>query len=287
MKFLIQNYVNAMFTEPLYFNAVLNEIPGCESKLWEKDKISAYDIMDEYQPDFFIGHAGMIPVDMLTFFSKEKPKAQVILNITGAGPEQYGIIQKSIVNYGVSCAFLYVNYSDHSYVSDILNIVTILHGADPFFENTDNNKFNIDKCFMLYRKPEQNIVYDKSYHVASTVNIEGIDFALPTMSMGNLYRNYDEIEFMGMQTIIPQSFFDAIYYGNKVIFNYGDNPQSKMLHDEICRVFKVKDLSDSDKIKQIVKTKHTAYNRVKTLLSQLPCNDQLKALSSIMEKANT
>ena len=56
MKVLIQNYTHTLSTEPLYFNASMNQTKKVASNMWNDKAISAFDALDQVAPDVLICH---------------------------------------------------------------------------------------------------------------------------------------------------------------------------------------------------------------------------------------
>lgn len=280
MKFLIQDYSTSFHTEPKYFNHILNNIEGCSSVLWNNnDSISTYDMVDIVEPNVIISHAAVVQKDLIIYLSENK-NIELILNISGINKEQLKNIENIFEIYNINCNLCLINYSEN-YITSKFNIVSIYHGVDLFLSEDNNLQYNIDKLYLAYNNADINDTC--SYHVIShNKEIENkVDLLSSVYDLGKIYNNYDKIhigEFTA-ENIIPQSFFDACYYGKSFVFDGTLNQLS-----EICRILKVDNIKDTNKIKQIIKEKHTCFNRTKSLLSQLKCTDLVTKLSNIMKE---
>lgn len=280
MKFLIQDYSTLFHTEPKYFNHILNSIEGCSSVLWSVDNpMSVYDIMDTVKPNIVITHASLVPKDLIIYLS-EHSNIELILNISGVTSESLSNIEKVFTTYNVNCSLCFVNYGEHYHASSKFNIVSIYHGVDLFLPVHTNVSYNVDKLYLT--NSATKIVDDCSYHVISNnANIKDhVDIIMSVYDLGGIYNNYDHIclESFPNKSIVPQLFFDAVHYGKYLQFNF-----TKDHLQEICRILKIDNLKDINKVKQAVKDKHTCFNRTKSLLSQLRCTDLVNKLSIIMK----
>jgi hypothetical protein len=280
MKFLINNYHSESQTECLYFNTVINLIKGCSSTIWDPRQCSAYDIFDLTKPDYFLTHIASIKEDVLRYM-REHVGCKMIINITGANQENVEQIEKFILDHNVDIAFFFTNH-DETYKLRHTNVVSIPLGADIFL-NQHPLRYQLDKAIIVNSKSEI-IQSEGSYHILSyNKKLEkDVDIVMPSNHLAGLYRNYNEIVLRFYGTLLPQIFFDAIYYGNKVYYDFEDKEQLSSINAKINKVLKLKGDEDSDTIKNIVKKKHTCLNRVKSLLSQLPSNHIIGQIDDIM-----
>lgn len=282
MKFLIQDYSTLFHTESKYFNHILNNIEGCSSVLWSLDnQISVYDMMDIVKPNVVITHANVLKQDLIIYLS-ENPNIELILNISGITQGNLQQIEQIFTQYNINCNLCFVNYGEHYYMSSKFNIVSIYHGVDLFLPENSEIEYTIDKLYVVNNNLEK-IEDNCSYHIVShNKNIkENVDAVLSVHDLGGIYKNYNKvcIESFPNAKIVPQLFFDAVHYAKSVSFN-GTREQL----EEICRILKVDNIKDSNKIKQIIKEKHTCFNRTKSLLSQLRCTDLVNKLSTTMKE---
>lgn len=285
MKFLITNYHSESQTECLYFNMILNLIKGCSSNIWDIRHHSAYDIFDLTKPDYLLTHITSIYEDALSYIN-ENGGCKLIINITGSAKEDVEKIEKIILDRNIEIAFFYTN-DDEFYKLRYTNVVSIPLGADIFL-NENSIKYKINKAFIINSKIN-NIECDEPHHILSynTKLENSADIIMPENRLSGLYRNYDEIVLKFCGKLIPQIFFDAIYYGNKVYYDVDDQDQLSTINNKISKLLKIdfslKDNNDIKYVKNIVKRKHTCLNRTKSLLSQLPSNDIIHNIDELMK----
>lgn len=286
MKFLITNYSSDSQTECFYLNAGLNMIDGISCTMWDNNAISAYDIFDKVQPNYFITHINNIFTDVVSYVQNENKDIRFIINTTGATDEYILKTEKILRDEGIGIAFFFTN-SDDVIKLKKTNMMTINLGADVFLDEGKIN-YSIDKAFLVNNKINIDGA-DFSYHTISYNNAikNDVDIVLPISSMANIYKNYKEFILTSGGTFLPQVFFDAIFYGNKVYYDLDDSENLEVINNRIKKLFRIdyllKDNEDHTVIKNIVKTKHTCLHRVKTLLSQLPANDYIKKLDEIIK----
>lgn len=285
MKFLITNYHSESQTECLYFNTALNLIKGCSSTIWDPRQTSAYDILDLTKPDYLLTHIASIYEDALRYIS-ENGGCKLIVNVTSSSRDDVEKIEKILLEQNIDIAFFYTN-DDETYKLKRTNLVSIPLGADIFLYQ-NSIRYSIKKAFVVNNKSEI-VECEEPHHILSYNNklVNSVDIAMPENKLAGLYRNYDEIVLKFCGKLIPQIFFDATYYGNKVYYDLADTEQLSMINNKISKILKtdvsLKDNNDIDSIKNIIKRKHTCLNRVKSLLSQLPSNDIINNVNDIMK----
>lgn len=285
MKFLINNYASEAQTESLYFNTSLNLIKGCSSNLWDARQYSAYDMFDLTKPDYFITHVSSIQQDALSYI-KENKNCKIILNITGQSKENLENIEKFILNEGIEIAFFYTN-EDETFKLRNTNIVSIPLGADIFLDQ-NNLRYNIKKAFVINSKSD--IIDCEEPHHTLSYNSKlssQVDISMPEIKLAGLYRNYQEVVIRFCGKLIPQLFFDACYYGNKVYYDVNDPDQMSTINSKIGKILKIdyslKNNDNPQVIKNIIKKKHTCLSRVKSLLSQLPSGEIIHNVDEVMK----
>lgn len=279
MKFLIDNYATHNNTQPFYFNEIINLIDGCKSDIWSDKRISFYDTMDKFQPDIFLTHAQLLTRETFEY-CKENKNISLILNISDTSSKVLENIINLISENNINCNLFISN--DFNVVNKFaINTISIPPALDTFLNTTKEKSYQIDKCFITDSIDHINTKEEKcSYHIVSTSQelLGSVDIVLPTMNLGNLYKNYSEIIFSEPSSV-TQTLFDATYYGNKISIN----TKNTELLENIYSIFKTRSLNDSDKLKQSIKQKHTGFHRVKSLLSQLSCSNHIAKLEKIME----
>jgi hypothetical protein len=285
MKFIISDYSSYNQTEPLYFDRTLNLLDGCSSTLWNGSNISAYDIFDLVKPNIWITHIKSIVTDALAYMAKENNDIQLIVNITGATQEEVSNVENFILDKNINCAFFFTNLDDSNIQCKKIKILTLPLGIDLFTRN-GKLKYSIDKGVIINDlsaiKPE---VYTYHY-LSNNLSLDGkVDITLSIDKIASIISNYKEIVFTYFDRVIPQLFFDASYRTNKVYFNIADSEKTNYVNSKFKKLLKIDyDICDEninfEEIKQKIKSKHTCMNRVKSLLSQLPCHDLIKSLEA-------
>jgi hypothetical protein len=280
MKFLIDNYANDEFTEPYYLNATLNSIEGCRSSLWNKNQIGAFDIFDIVKPDIFIAQKNHIAMDALKYIT-QNPNIGLIVNVTGFTNDELSYFESIVTQYNIHVPFVF-NNGINKLKQNKVNIVNILCGSDIYLKPVEKFKYKIDKAIVVQDKSQIDYGYSDSYHYLSTSEklVKDVDIVQPIMRIQNIYSNYSEIVFKPFHDIIPQIFFDAILQNKNVSYECDGTEKSKLTNEKIKSILG----EDRSEWQKIVKSKHTCLNRTKSLLSQLPCNDLVLKLGSIIEE---
>jgi hypothetical protein len=279
MKFLIENYANPFDTQSLYLHKGFLSL-GYESVLWDGNTCSIYDIMDKEKPDYYITSAHRLSKDF-AHYSKNNDKAKLILNVDHVSQAIIDSIEQSIVDSGMNCGFLFS--STYDVVTKKLRFVHTNNAHDSnLSKNVNTVDYAIDKAIFIDSKEEIQ-QYDGTYHVLSNNDKikEDADIVLPEHMMFSLYKNYKEIIFRNItESFIPQSFFDAIAFGNKV---YCENIDQQT-EERLAKLFKLNNesfdynspnkIQNFETVKSTIQEKHLPLNRAKTLISQLPKGDK-------------
>jgi len=288
MKFLISNYSTSTQSECMYINTALNLLSTCKSTIWDNKTISAYDIFDLTSPDFYITHVSSIDKQAMGYIKNSKT-IELIINITGAGQDNVNLLEQELESANIQCSFLFHNSNDHGLVSKKNRIISIGHGADIFLGNSFP-KYKLENAIFVGQESEVK-PFGETYHTISTnVKLKDVvDIYMPITQLSNIYDKYDNCIVRYFGKLVPQLFYDAVYYGNKVYYNL-DNAESK--NAAIQKINKLLKLDiditdpstiDQKTIKDSVKSKHTCLHRVKSLLSQLPCKDSIANIDNIID----
>jgi hypothetical protein len=278
MRFLIDNYANSESTEPYYLNATINNIEGCESHLWNRNQLGAYDVFDLTKPDIFIAQKDNISLDALKYMSQNK-NISMIINVTGFGNDELLGLENAIQQYSLNIPFVF-NNGIEKLKSNKINIMNILKGADIYLSAVDKLDYQIDKGIVVQKKSQIDYSYSGTYHYLSTSEslVKDVDIVQPVMRIQNIYANYSEIIFKPFYGSIPQMFFDAVLNHSNVSYECDGTEKSKLMNEKIKSVLG----EDRSEWQKSVKLKHTCLNRTKSLLSQLPCNDAISKLGEMI-----
>ena len=260
MRFLIYNYGTPWSTEPNYFNAALSTL-GTYSAMFDNTK-SFYDNFDLNNPDVFITHAMALPRDFIEY-QKNNPNKniQLVLNINGVQNENLKIIVDALNNNNVKFV-LFGNYDPNLQNA---KFVKILPAADLFINNA-KKFYDIDKAIFVSEE-SQIKQYDNTYHIF-TINqdiSDKVDFFLSIFDLNSVLVNYKEIVFKDVSFLNSQVLFDAIKYNTKVTFDFKNSNDTDKIND----IFK------GEKLFTCMKHKHTCFNRLKTLVSQILGSDKI------------
>jgi hypothetical protein len=290
MRFLINNYSSNFTTEPFYLNAGLNLLSSCKAAMWNQTEISAYDIFDQFQPDYFITDAKNISLHAVDYILRNKHKnIKTLINISGMTQDYVNAIDSKLTENGVEVPFYFTNNDSSKIKALKTKIIYIGLGADIFLR-PGNLNFKIDRGIIINSESAiKNYEYPYPQHFISVrEELSNIaDIVLPTFQLSNIYHNYKEIIFRDIYTVVPQMFYDAVYSGNKVYFDIDHHEKGVEFSEKLKKVLKIElDVCDpnlnSAELKSVIKKKHTCLNRLKSLLSQLPCADSLKNIENII-----
>lgn len=280
MKFLIENYSNDVSTQPLYFNKHINETQGYKAFI-RHNNASLFDIFDTIKPDVYITSINTLSKDALLYL-QENQNIKLLISIDGLQEDNFINLDRILQSYNVQCHFFFSS-RDKSY-SRKHRFVTIRNGADINIKQDLSINYRLNKCIVT-QKDNQKVDYKKkytgAYHVVTSNQslVATADAYIPITLMPSVYRMYDEILFVDIDSDIPQAFFDALYYGNKVYYDITDENIATRVREAIANIIGneyILDYNDTNKtdnfvdIKNVIRDKHTALNRTKTLLSQLP-----------------
>jgi hypothetical protein len=284
MKILFNDYSSGSQTECYYLSSAINLIQGCSSIIWNSKEKSAYDIFDVFKPDYFVTHSSSIHTDAMHYMS-ENTNIKLIVNSTGNTKDIVKKIEQILIDENVEVAFFYTNNDEE--VTDLKkhNMISIPFGADVFFNDTRNLKYNIDTAFFVSETDQIPCIDNKVYHSISIDKqlLGKADITLPILEISSIYQNYDNIIFKGFERFLPQVFFDTVFYGKNVKYQLDDKNTQSIVEAKIKKLLKVENVEDFQAIKASVKNKHTCLHRAKTLLSQLPSHEFISQLDGLIK----
>lgn len=257
MKILVDNYLSNEHTQPLYFYESLRNIEGIESFYWPQ-RSSAYDVFDDVKPDIFISS---VNCEYEKVHYLERSDMSHVINTDGGE-----LIQNLKDALGKNTT--YISFSNKP------ECKRIMHCADTnLLRNTDSIDFNIPTAYFVTK--ESNVDDKGSYHKISC-NFDKVDVMLPEYQLFTLYRHYDKIIFRDIKAF-NQSFFDALLVCDNVYYENVDDSLDEISNKIFKQVLNIKnkDNVDMSAVRDHVLEKHTCVNRTKSLLSQLPINQNL------------
>lgn len=278
MKTLFQNYSSKLTTEPLYLHASLKNC-GIDAEIWSDPNVSAFDILDLYQPDAFVAHWTGFSNDLVTYLSGNK-KIETALNVTGADDNLLPRIVETLESSNINVKFLFTNdvfntktsvgnYKLHN-IFPAADIFSIRRGTVPqiqFGFVYDDFSENLKK--LVGEKEVYHLLYvgDKEENES--------DVSVDAMNLSNLYGLYDTIFLVGEEKLYgSQIFFDATLNSKKVQVACTDQEKFSKL---LTKVFNC-DLEDEGddvayQVKQQIKTRHTPFHRAWTLMKYFKNED--------------
>lgn len=280
MKVLVDNYSSAYSTEPMYLSTTINSIDGCSSAIFPTDyRISIYDKFDLIKPNIYITHIGLLSSDIVSYLVENR-NIQSVINISGINQAHLSQIEELLIYHNLRSVLFFINYPNHGLSCKNFNIFVLPHCADIYLGINKDLKYDIDTCIIV---SEQAQILEKqgTYHYVSLNNnlSKDVDIHMSVSQLSNIYPNYKNIIIQPFGKVIPQYFYDAIFYGRSVIYE-NDKKEDPMI-EILNGIFK--DLNPKI-LKETVRSKHTCLNRTKSLLSQLPCNDIVIKLGKMMEE---
>jgi len=285
MRTLIQNYVNGESTEANYITETLTRV-GIETVPWN-DGASAYDKLDSVNPDLLVAHYMFLTRDIIRYLSG-KPSISIILNVTGAQQHELESIENEIIRSKINCPFFFTNMSKEANKirAKTIKLHSVMNGADIFLGLQGSApKYSINLAVMSdYNLGSRLSGFKneaKSWHVLSTSpDVESADIKISLQQASLLYRNYDKIIVTTDSGKIPQHFFDAVLYGNKVSFKSKYETQDSVAQEDIAKILG----KDSKGWKNKLARKHTCLNRVNKLLSYLGNEDACKSVNKFIKE---
>jgi hypothetical protein len=270
MNILIDNFVTKEDTQCLYLYHELKKMQDANVYYWPNKNISTYDIFDDTNPDIFISHVGAINFELASYLddNKQKDKLIIVLSTYGVTPES--IIQ---LEHHVEKEQKLFLMHEGKLNSRKLKTIKVNQCVDPNLKQLKFEYSNIDTGYFVKSNSD---IKEKNgcYHHISNI-ADNADICLEEKSMGSMYNNYKRIIFKNLSQF-NQSFFDAIYYGGEVYYTSDDKSIDDISEKMFGQVLNINNKSvDFDRVKNIVKEKHMPKNRLKTIMSQLPINQNL------------
>lgn len=294
MKVLVQNYTHALSTEPLYFNAALNQTKIVSSHMWNNTAISAFDALDQVSPDVLICHFMMPQINDVFKYAANNKKLEVVINVTGINHQNALVLQDILEKNKIQCPFLIYNH--HEIISKLKNlkmkVANILPGADIFLSPSNTPDFQIDAAILTSSSKtelfnEQLSKY-KTWHtfylaIKNEKDEFYFDMDVNLMMLKSLYHKYNEFVIVDdLSIIFTQLFFDSSLNSKKVVIKNND---FEKLNSILASLFH--DTGDSlpiDRlIKEQIKKHHTCLNRTAKLLRELNNMEASQKIQDIIE----
>jgi len=305
MKVLVQNYATSSFTEPLYIHETLNALDGAESHLWKDGSASVYDMFDITKPDLFITHYSLLTEDVVKYMSNHK-NIQMILNVTGAQQAHLDTVDSVLLDHKVKAPFLFTNQPMllNKLIQRKTKLVSVMHGADVFLSRQTPNlpdyeiELGIVTDYSVGKRLDSLTENYETYHVLTQdESLEAdVDILMPAFHMHGAYPKYKRIVITTKDMGLPQSFFDAAFYGNSVVYHSKYDSQTTRMNTTIQSLLKTSESVslttdkimnsklNSESVRRSVATGHTCLHRVKRLLSSLKCSELERSISQMIKE---
>jgi hypothetical protein len=205
----------------------------------------------------------------------------------------------------IKCPFVFTNQPIklNGLISRKTKLISIMHGADYFLrqQGISVTKYNIELGIITNYSCKQDLqaLTDNysTYHYLTHEEAPESDIVSPVMHMYPLYQNYLQTVVAYDDMSIPQSFFDALLYGNEAYLLSRSPQQQERLSKAVQSVIKAAvDLVytpdqipkagtvDFKGVKQRILSNHTCFHRVKRLLSKLKCSDAEQNMNQLIAK---
>lgn len=278
MKVVIDNYASYMSTEPMYLSASLSKTECVTPYLWQRNTISAFDILDKTSPDLvFCSHETPSLNDIFKYLS-QNTNIELVMNITGIDNARLKLLESIMETKGVKCKAFISNY--HSIIQDSTpknsKLINLLPAHDVFLGSLENVDFHIGAAIVSQNC--KDLVEDKSkkYETYHKVFFGGLsqdpfyDFSTTIQTIANIYKNYDEILIADdPKVIFSQLFFEAVVRAKRVKLASNKMDVVNKILDSLFQEDENEDENVSDFIKKQIALKHNCITRTAFLMEQL------------------
>lgn len=276
MNILVDHYLNKQDSQSIYLYKTLKGMKNLNTFYWPSRQISTYDIFDDTQPDIFITHVGAMDYELGVYLEDNKmaDKLLILLATFNNQPKEdkqyFQQIEDSIQSKIKKNLFL---LSDCDLGLKTIKTIRMNHCADTNVID-QKLKYQIPVAYFVNSSKDIKTEKEKSYHYISNTIAEA-DICLEQVSLARLFNNYNKIVFKNIDTFC-QSFFDALYRCKEVYYTTKDRNVDEHCEKLFGQVLNINNSNvNFEKVKQRVLEKHLPENRVKTLLSQIPINQNI------------
>lgn len=275
MNILVDHYLNKEDSQSVYLYRALKEFKNIKTFYWPSRQISTYDIFDDTKPDVFITHCGAMDYELGFYLEDNQVEDLLILlatfnNQPQQNKEYFQEVEQSIS--GKIKKNLYL-LSDQNLGLSTIKTIKLNHCADTNVID-QKIKYQIPVAYFVTDSKDIGRENHKSYHYISNT-IGQADICLEQITLSKLFCNYDKIIFKNM-TSFSQAFFDAIYKCKEVYYTTNTKDIDTQCEKLFGQVLNINNKNvDFTKVKERVMAKHLPINRVRTLLSQLPINQNI------------
>ncbi len=294
MKLLIQNYTSSISSKPIYLDHAIRSSACGESFLWNMGSISAYDVLDGFQPDVVLVHALGLNRDVVKYVTSHKA-IPLVVDITGATQEMVRSIEAQFSQVNVPLKFfLSESLKCLDKVETKTKVFHLTPGCDVFLgKDASLPEFSLDGCVVgrIDSHSTREAVKDfETYHKIlvrdsnGLGNRENFDIEANVMFLTSLYSRYGEIILNGdLKYIFSQLFFDSTVSSSKVSLNYPPEQREDFIKALKCLFEDTGSEPSIDYIKGQIKERHTCVDRCSELLSELGDSEAAKQVLKLKE----
>jgi hypothetical protein len=282
MKILFHNYTTPLSTEARYLHAALNSV-GMQAEAWINPQISAYDILDGYQPNVLVSHYTFLTNDIVKYLTNNK-SIDLVLNVTGADKHAMSAIEG--LSDSANIPFVFTNNYANDEKSSKLQVHNILPAADTFLLNGQPRSPEIDLGIIgnsITKEMEGVIKREKMYHLLCLGKGEGFDLETNITQLADIYGLYTKIILSGDISLVASQVFFDICMGGHDLNVVLSKKQKEKFDDFLEKVFKepkhsARDTNLIQEVKSQIISKHTPFNRAERLMRFLKNDEAVKML---------
>lgn len=270
MRILIDNFVTQVSTQSLYIYHELKKNTNIETYFWPSKNISTYDIFDDTKPDLFISHCASVDYELASYLD-DVGNNEVLIALSTSGVNAKKLTELEMEFKQDLKLKVFFFGSQNIKFSKSKNIVI----NDCIDDNILKNEYHHRMPLAYYIQNNNDLPSEEGpYHTISSV-IKEADVNLDQMKLASIMGNYDKIVFPNL-TEFEQSFFDALYRSPEVYYTGNLSEIDKQSEKIFGQSLNIKNKSvDFNAVRKVIAEKHLPKNRVKTLLSQLPINQNI------------
>lgn len=279
MRILIQNYSDTMTTQPMYLHQCFRATEAAQSHLWNvKDPISAFDMLDRFNPDVFITSYKTINKDIIKYLGQRK--IPTVCDITNAAQEVLDQLDNMI-------APLFYITENYNFLSDVKsrNVINRLHPAlDVFSIPRSLPDFTVPVALICANANDDYKSYCEEYDSYHKINLagqeEGFDLTENLATLSSLYQHYDKVILCDdIKVITSQVFFDSLMK-SKNMFSKVPESQKELFNEFLSNMFEEEETDDLlDGLKKQIAKKHTCFSRASRLMELLNNQEAAKKLT--------
>lgn len=286
MKVLIFNYNNIYSTEASYLHQTLVRA-GVDIHLWDNPNISAFDAIDQVDPDVFITHHMTLSEDMMKRLSGSKCK--LVINVTNIPENSAESLENVLSEMNIKCPFVFYNFSKPKGFSKI-KTVQIMPAADIFIPYGRGNRTIPYAILSTTPFEEEPVQVGEIYHkilMAAEVH-ESADANYSVGELAQLAGMYDSVLLTGdtPELVCGQAFFDmTMKCSGKCAVRITDENE-KMVGEFMVNIFP--DMpEEKEKVRDYMQSqifhKNTCLNRAERLAKNLGLDEVCSNLRKMQD----